>query len=145
GSNDRLFSGAGNDTLNASVGKGGNRLYGGLGDDLFFSGNNDRLIGGNGNDQFFFPNGSANSTATGGAGADRFQVKDPDLRLGTNTITDFTSGEDTIAIAGVEANFGDVVFTSIDEGTLISLNGEDLAILLGVKANSLNEGDLTFA
>jgi glycerophosphoryl diester phosphodiesterase len=145
GTNDRLFGGEGNDFLDASEGGGNNRLYGGRGNDRLLGGNEDRLIGNEGDDQFFFPNGGANNIVTGGAGADRFQIKDPDVRLGTNTITDFISGEDTIAIAGVEATFADITRTATDEGTLLSLQGEDLAILLGVDANSLSATDFTFA
>lgn len=145
GSNDRLFGGAGNDTLDASVGNGGNRLYGGAGSDILVAGNDDRLIGNDGDDQFFFPNGGANNVVTGGAGADLFQIKDPDVRLGTNTITDFTAGEDLIGVAGVEASFTDITRTAVDNGTLLSLEGEDLAILLNVEANNLTEADFTFA
>ncbi|PNW56782.1 UNVERIFIED_CONTAM: glycerophosphodiester phosphodiesterase [Euhalothece sp. KZN 001] len=144
GSNDRLFGGTGNDRLDASVGNGGNRLYGGAGADILVAGNDDRLIGNEGDDQFFFPNGGANNVVTGGTGADLFQIKDSDVRLGTNTITDFTSGEDSIGVAGVEASFADITRTAVDNGTLLSLDGEDLAVLLGVEANSLTEADFTF-
>ncbi len=140
---DLLFAGAGDDTIDVSNGSD-NRVYGGTGDDIFFGGNNNRFFGGEGSDQFFFPDGGANNVVTGGAAADRFQIQGPDFNGGTNTMTDFISGEDTLAIASVEASFTDVVITSIDEGSLISLNGEDLAILLGVEANSLSETDFSF-
>ncbi|NBD16801.1 MAG: glycerophosphodiester phosphodiesterase [Cyanobacteria bacterium] len=140
---DLLFAGAGNDSIDVSTGSS-NRIFGESGDDRFFGGSDNRLIGGEGNDQFFFPGGGANNIVTGGADEDRFQILGPDFSDGTNTITDFTSEEDILAVAGVEASFADVVTTSIDEGTLISLNGEDLAILLGVEANSLSEADFSF-
>jgi len=140
---DLLFAGAGSDLIDVSNGSN-NRIYGESGNDRFFSGSDNRLIGGEGNDQFFFPGGGANNIVTGGVDEDRFQILGADFSEGTNTIADFTSGEDTLAIAQVEASFADVVATSVDEGTLISLNGEDLAILLGVEANRLSETDFSF-
>lgn len=47
---DVVYGDSGNDILDASQGKGGNRLYGGLGDDLLLVNYNDRAFGQGGND-----------------------------------------------------------------------------------------------
>ena len=73
-----INGGKGNDILDASTGRGGNRLSGGDGDDTFFAGGNDRLIGGNGNDTFFIIEKGGN-TISGGAGKDQFWIVNAQL------------------------------------------------------------------
>ena len=66
-----------------------------VGDALFGDSGTDRLIGGAGNDTL---NGGAGvDTLTGGAGNDRFQFNSP--TDGLDTITDFLSGSDQIALS----------------------------------------------
>jgi Ca2+-binding RTX toxin-like protein len=82
---DALFGDDGNDTLNGSVGK--DALDGGNGDDT--------LLGGNGKD--ILNGGAGADTLTGGRGSDTF-VFTSDLTGGPDTITDFKSHLDKIAI-----------------------------------------------
>lgn len=86
--NDELYGGLGNDNLNG--GEGTDILDGG--------GNNDILKGDGGNDSL--DGGPGNDTLTGGAGADDFGFTTV-LNATTNkdTITDFSSGSDTITLA----------------------------------------------
>jgi len=71
---DTLLGGAGNDTLDATVGEGGNLLLGQEDDDLLKAGSNDILRGGLGNDQLF--GGRGGSVLTGGPGADGLWIID---------------------------------------------------------------------
>ncbi len=84
GLNDRAFGNDGDDILDATVGKGGNRLYGGDGNDPFFLGADDRIFAGSGGNNVF----------TGGDGADQFWIATGEIVEAANTISDFTSGED---------------------------------------------------
>ena len=104
GGYDRVFGGEGDDRL-----EGGNDpddLYGEEGDDSLLGGTgHDRLFGGEGDDrldggsgQDLLLGGEGDDRLTGGAGADTF-VFTPDH--GTDTITDFTDGEDTIDLSSV--------------------------------------------
>ena len=87
---ENAVGGSGNDTIAGN--QAANVLTGGAGNDtLQGNAGNDRLCGGLGLD-----------TLTGGAGADTFVFKF--LTEGGDTISDFTSGQDTIAIW--EAGFG---------------------------------------
>ena len=145
---DRLFAGTGDDILEATPSRGGNRLYGGAGDDDFFNGNDDRLIGGDGNDQFFLAEESGASVITGGAGEDQFWIANAGFPTEANTITDFTDGEDVLGIAGLGLAFADLsIGASADNqnDTVISADNQDLAILLGVEANTLTEANFAFA
>lgn len=50
GEGNPVFSGAGNDTVEVSTGNGGNRMYGGSGNDELITGSSDRAFGGEGDD-----------------------------------------------------------------------------------------------
>ncbi|MEO0801986.1 MAG: alkaline phosphatase [Cyanobacteria bacterium J06642_2] len=140
GTNDRLFGGKGNDTLDASAGNGGNRLYGEEGEDELFAGSNDRLFGGadddildssvgdggnrlygeEGNDVFFLGEGDR---ASGDAGDDRFFVTDG----GDNTLTG-GEGADQFWIASGELPAGANVITDFEAGTdVIGIGGLELS------------------
>ncbi len=146
GTNDRFFAGAGDDILDATLSQGGNRLYGGAGNDDFFGGwNNDRLLGGKGFDRFFLAEESGESIITGGADSDQFWLANAGFPVATNTITDFTSGEDILGVAGI--GVGDIEDLSISQSgddTTIGFNGNPLAILLNVDSNSLTNNDFSF-
>ena len=60
-------------------------------------------------------------------------------------ITDFTSGEDVLGIAGLGIGFDDLNITGQDDNTLIAANGSDLAILQGIGADSLIMDNFLFA
>jgi serralysin len=122
--NDRLNGGADDDTING--GNDSDTINGNKGDDLIHGdGGNDSLRGGQGNDEIHGDGGydvllgdlgddtlagGANADIlTGGDGADVFSFATGDAVFDTSgdfanftdTITDFTSGDDLIQIAGV--------------------------------------------
>jgi 3-phytase/alkaline phosphatase D len=112
-------------------GQGGDdRLEGLSGDDLLRGGaGNDTLVGGAGND-----------TLVGGAGQDRFVLA---VGQGTDTVTDFTQGEDQLQVNG--ATFNQLTIapgTGANAGdTLIQVGDETIAILTGIPASSLGSTD----
>ncbi len=87
------FSGTGNELNNVIRGASDNNVLKGMAgnDTLKGMGGNDALLGGEGND-----------TLTGGTGADSFKFKT--TTEGTDSITDFATGEDRIQV--VSTNFG---------------------------------------
>jgi hypothetical protein len=143
GSDQLIFAGDSDDLIDATTGDGDNRIYGGDGDDILISGSNNRIFGEEGSDRFFFTTGGDN-TVTGGADADQFWIANAEIPEAANTITDFTSGEDVIGIAGLGIGFADVTITGIEGDALIAANGSDLAILEGVAADSLSADDFAF-
>jgi len=78
-----LFGDAGKDILDATAGRGENRLYGGKGDDTLFAGVNDQLFGGNGDDILFA--GDRDNRLTGGDGKDQFWLVAGDIPGAANT------------------------------------------------------------
>ena len=125
---DRLFGGAGNDYICGC--EGDDLLRGGKGNDVLNGGKGkDLLIGGFGND-----------ILTGGPGRDRFRIAPG---TGTDTITDFTVGKDTIQLSkGLKLS--DLQITQGVGATVIGLqpgtifpSDKPLALLTGVNASSL--------
>ncbi|OVZ74286.1 M10 family metallopeptidase C-terminal domain-containing protein [Yersinia intermedia] len=106
--NDRLFGGRGNDRL--SGGKGDDFLSGGAG--------NDRLAGGSGDDRLFGGRGA--DRMKGGEGCDIFQYRNSrdSTKKYTDTIIDFTSGEDKIDLSFIMAG------NNIDLVNQFSANGQ---------------------
>jgi Ca2+-binding RTX toxin-like protein len=135
----------GNDTLTGS--SVGDFIRGGAGDDLVdgtegndkLLGNwgNDILVGGEGND--LLAGGFGNDLLVGGGGSDRFLLVS---NLETDTIADFESGVDALALFG-SLTFGQLDITQSNDDTLISVTGtgEVLATLTGVQANLLTAAD----
>ncbi|MEL6165725.1 MAG: hypothetical protein AAFY21_07605 [Cyanobacteria bacterium J06641_2] len=103
----------------------------------------DRIVGGEGADKFFATSGGDN-ILTGGAGADQFWIATAETPDAANIITDFTSGEDVLGIAGLGIGFDDLSITQQDDNTLIAANGSDLAILQGFAADSLIADNFAF-
>ncbi|MGD1917581.1 MAG: M10 family metallopeptidase C-terminal domain-containing protein [Pleurocapsa sp.] len=138
-----LFAGDKDDLLDASTGEGGNRIYAGNGDDTLILGEGDRAFGGAGDDRFFATSGGDN-TITGGEGTDQFWIASAEVPDATNTITDFTSGEDVIGIAGFNISFGDVTLTQQGHDALNGTDGNDLALLQDVDITALGSADFAF-
>ncbi|WP_310419333.1 cadherin-like domain-containing protein, partial [Chamaesiphon sp. OTE_8_metabat_110] len=119
---DNLDGGNGKDTL---FGNGGNdTLFGGNGEDLLWGGDgNDLLNGGNGDDLL-----------NGGAGRDTFVLTRNGN--GTDTLQDFTVGQDTLGLAG-GLSFGQLSFTNVSGSAAIRFGTETLGLLTGVSADLL--------
>jgi len=143
GAKQPIFAGAGNDTIDATESKGGNRIYAGTGDDTIIVGANDVIKGQDGNDRFFVQTGGGNFL-TGGAGADQFWIANAEIPKSANTITDFTIGQDVLGVAGIGASFGALTLTQQDNNTLISFNQNELAILTGIQSSSLGASNFAF-
>lgn len=120
--NDNLNGGNGEDSL---VGNGGNdTLLGDNGSDILFGGNGDDwLNGGNGDD-----------ILNGGAGRDTFVLSRNGN--GTDTIQDFTIGQDQIGLSG-GVSFGQLSFTDVNGSAAIRFGNDTLALLPGVNASQL--------
>ena len=145
GKNDLLRGCSGDDTLDASTGNGNNTFHGGVGNDELLAGEGDRLRGGVGDDAFFVTNGG-NNIFTGGRGNDIFWIAYGKLSTQSNVITDFDLGADTIGISGVPdlSSVDDLSFSQERNRTVISVSGQDIAILWGRQADNLAEGSFVF-
>ncbi|MEP0871266.1 tandem-95 repeat protein [Trichocoleus desertorum AS-A10] len=136
--------GNGQDTMNGTAGD--DVLNGGNGDDILrgFSGD-DKLLGGNGIDNLqggegkdWLYGGRSNDLLNGGLGRDTFVLISQN---GTDTIQDFTDGEDQIGLAE-GLTFGQLTVSSSNGNTLIAKNGGDvLAILSGVNSSLITQAD----
>lgn len=130
---DLIFGGSGNDHISGqgsddtlAGGDGDDRLWGEAGDDVLDGGaGDDFLLAWKGNDRIF-----------GGAGIDVFAF---DSSHGTDTIVDFTVGEDLIGLKP-GLSFENVFVTQDESSTQIRYEGEVLAILNGVTV-PLSESD----
>ncbi|MBH8572965.1 DUF4347 domain-containing protein [Nostocaceae cyanobacterium CENA369] len=110
-------------------------LQGTSSDDLIFGfAGNDVIVGGAGNDQIYGGLGSDN--LTGGAGNDIFVLAKGE---GRDTIKDFNTSEDLIALSGGLLYSG-LSITQSGNDTLIKVtsNSESLALLTGIQASTLN-------
>jgi hypothetical protein len=128
--NDSLFGGAGNDLLEGGLGI--DSLSGDAGDDrLFGLEDNDSLLGDNGND--FLDGGLGSDSLRGDDGNDTFVISS---NSGTDTIADFSSGNDLIGLSS-EISFADLSFS----GNNIILGTETIANLNGIDTTSLTESN----
>ena len=144
GTSQLIFGGDSDDLIDASISStSSNRIYAGSGDDTVILGMSDRIVGGEGADKFFATSGGDN-IITGGAGAVQFWLATADTPVAAIIITDFTTGEDVLGIAGLGIGFDDLTITQQDENTLIAANGSDLAILQGITADSLMAENFAF-
>jgi Ca2+-binding RTX toxin-like protein len=143
GRGDILSGGPGDDILNGARGAGNNRMIGGAGNDNFLLGSGDRAIGGQGNDSFFVTSGGDN-VMTGGQGRDRFWIANGELPETANIITDFKRGADLLGMSGLGLSFDDLTLTQRNGNAIISVSGEEVAILRGMQASGLSESNFTF-
>lgn len=132
---DLLKGGKGNDGLSGAA--GADRLYGETGHDILGGGGgNDILLGGIGND--VLKGGGASDTLTGGAHRDTFVFVNG--HGGQDTITDFSSTDDTILIELRGADAADRTVNSNGGYTTVVLDTIDV-ILSGVM---LDASDINF-
>lgn len=136
--NDVLYGNLGNDVLYGNFGQ--DTIYGGQEADTLYGGqDNDRLFGDLGNDVLSGDFGF--DTLIGGDGSDTF-VLQPDK--GWDVIVDFTDGVDFLGLnAGL--SFANLLITqgtgSDAANTLISSNGQLLAVLQGVQSTTITQAD----
>ena len=112
-----------------------NELYGGGGDDTLYGGaGDDTLVGGAGDD-----------TLEGDVGNDTFVIATGD---GSDTITDFTDGEDVIDLSAISdiSGFEDLVITTQGTDAVIDMtdHGGGQITLSNVDVNDLDETDFIF-
>ena len=110
---DQVFGGNGHDTLTG--GNGDDILLGGLGDDDLFGDRGDDLLDG----------GAGDNTLTGGKGNDVFVL---DLIAGVDTIVDFKSSNDVVALPG-DLSFGALCFEQVNGDVQISAGGQVIALI----------------
>ena len=147
-----LYGEEGDDIIEG--GTGYTRLFGGEGDDrLFGEGGDDVLRGGEGRDQLdggtgddWLFGGEGNDQLIGGAGADTF-VFGPNN--GTDSIIDFSDGEDVIDLSAFEAisGFDDLYIWSFGTTTVIDLtasHGEGPILLDNTAMDDLDASDFVF-
>ena len=127
------------------LGKGGNdRLLGGEGDDMLEGGaGNDALMGEEGDDTL--DGGADDDTLYGGSGDDTFVFQ---AGHGTDTVLDFTNGEDTFDLSSFTGitEFDDLTITD-DNGTAVidlSSHGGGTIRLEETDVSDLDATDFTF-
>ena len=152
GNNDTVFTGSGNDLIDASQGVGLNRIDAGSDDDTLIAGTNNRMLGGPGEDWFFVGTGGGGNLITGGTEADQFWIitDEKELPPVANTITDFNlDEEDVIGFANTSLTFESrgIDWDARQEGanTVIEVFDQKVAVLLEIQASSLSEANFVFA
>ena len=148
GGNNNLDGGGGDDII---LGRGGSDVIdGGAGDDTINAGSGDDTItGGDGDDTI--KGGSGDDTITGGAGDDVVKGGSGDdvfvygLDHGTDTISDFTDGEDLIDLSRISGitGFDDLTVTRDGSDTVID-TGEGTIRLENFDLDDLDADDFTF-
>ncbi|MBD1911315.1 MULTISPECIES: Ig-like domain-containing protein [unclassified Leptolyngbya] len=152
GGSDRLIIGqstiaygqAGNDTIDARIGRGGNTLYGDDGGDRLYARQNDILVGGLGRDNLW--GGLGRNRLRGGAGADRFWLANGRLPNQANTVLDFKRGQDLLMINRVPevTSFADLTLVRQGANTQIRAKGQAIATLVNVLPGQLDYTSFSF-
>ncbi|NVJ97967.1 MAG: hypothetical protein HWE25_07440 [Alphaproteobacteria bacterium] len=117
-------------------------LIGSAQDDLLSGGDGDNNISGNCGDDTII-GGAGDDTLTGGEGADLFTLTSG---FGTDTVTDFTSGEDKIDLRGSGYDYWDIVDGLGDVGGVATFNdgnGNTLTFA-GIAAGDIDLDDFLF-
>ncbi|OKH30728.1 hypothetical protein NIES2119_30470 [[Phormidium ambiguum] IAM M-71] len=136
---DALYGNLGNDLLYGNIGQ--DILYGGREADTLYGGQDDDVLFGDLDNDILFGDFGVD-TLTGGEGSDIFGLQ---LDRGTDIVSDFTDGVDFLGLsAGLSfANLSITQGTGTDAAnTLISANGQLLAVLQGVQAITITEADI---
>lgn len=142
--NDRIDGNSGNDIISGNLGN--DTLSGGSGDDILRGGqNNDVLIGGEGNDQLVGDFGR--DTLTGEGGNDLFVLRVNAAASNVSeadVITDFTAGQDAIALTNGLA-FTGIALDASGSNTAIRIvaTGQILGVVAGVQPAALGSANFT--
>ncbi|MEG5035053.1 hypothetical protein [Microcoleus sp. AT3-D2] len=142
--NDRIEGNAGNDNIAGNLGN--DTISGGSGDDLIRGGqNNDVLVGGEGNDQLVGDLGR--DILTGEAGNDLFVLRVNAAASNVSeadVITDFTAGQDAIALTNGLA-FAGIALDASGSNTAIRIvaTGQILGVVTGVQPAALSAANFT--
>ncbi|TFI52805.1 glycerophosphodiester phosphodiesterase [Mastigocladus laminosus UU774] len=152
GDNQKLFTGDGNDIVDVSIFGSNNQIDTGNDDDIVLAGTKNLINTGSGNDELYVGVGGGQNIVTGGEGSDEFWIvtDETDLPAKPNTITDFNITEkDVIGFANISFTYESLGsdWTTRQEGdnTIISVYGQDVAVLLGIQATSLTQSNFAFA
>jgi 2',3'-cyclic-nucleotide 2'-phosphodiesterase (5'-nucleotidase family) len=139
GTRDIITGGSDGDTIWAEDGND-NRLSGGEGNDTFWIGTSgNRVLGGMNDDIINVLGGAGTNYLNGGANNDQFWlISDPgDVgKAKKQFVMDFKVGEDTVGLRGVA--FSDLSFTQVGGDTLLKWNQVELGHFNNVIAASLN-------
>lgn len=143
--NEIVFGGDGDDLIDASIGRGDNRIFGRDGNDILLGGFNDVMVGDLGDDTLYAGNGG--STLIGGEGADQFWVANGSLPESGNIIRDFTIGTDVIGFSGLSdvLDFESLSLVQSSSDTRIVVNDLAIAVLEGIQADTLTSDSFAFA
>lgn len=95
------------------------------------------MFGGSGRDRL--DGGIGRDTLTGGSDADIFVIR---RRGGRDRITDFQNGEDRIGLDD-GLRFRNLTILQRGNNTLIRAGRDQLGVLVGIQANSINGSDFT--
>jgi Ca2+-binding RTX toxin-like protein len=141
GQSDTIDGGSGADIIlggdETALTGGGDSLSGGSGiDTISGQGGNDTILGGDGAD--IITGGTGADILTGGSGADVFKIATFAESAGSNvdTITDFTTGSDTINIAIAAGQHNNTGFVHTDLGDVETF-AEVEALLSGVSGETV--------
>ncbi|MBF2094691.1 MAG: M10 family metallopeptidase C-terminal domain-containing protein, partial [Synechococcales cyanobacterium K44_A2020_017] len=133
-----LRGGAARDTL---IGRGGDdRLVGGACNDRLIGGSGDDILdGGGGNDVLI--GGPGNDTLIGGTGKNTFIFED--VLHGVDVIQDFKPGHDRIDLRRLGIRYRDLTIgpsigLGLNRSTVISVNGNNLAVLRGIDRSEIS-------
>jgi CubicO group peptidase (beta-lactamase class C family) len=145
---DRLFGSSGNDWLVAGLGNdelvggsGQDQLWGEQGNDRLDGGTDtDRLLGGQGDDSLIDQDGG--DQLTGGRGQDSFWIGN--RSLGASVITDFQVNQDRLKLMDSTITYEQLQLRDSQKGVVIAYQGNDLAILEGVKKAKLSPDQFEF-
>ena len=147
-----LYGGAGRQVIHAGAGDdivlgigGSDKLFGEAGFDLLMgNAGNDKLVGGKGMDYLhggkgkdWLRGGKDDDTLSGGRGKDVFVLAKGE---GTDTITDFQDGRDSLALRD-GLKFGKLAFLATLDGTAIWAGKEYIAEVQGIRPEDLDAGD----
>ncbi|MGB0913668.1 MAG: calcium-binding protein, partial [Phaeobacter italicus] len=139
---DRLHGGKGDDQVWGGLGR--DQVYLGKGDDVFHdnaqndANGADQVWGGDGDD--IFRDGGGNDVYHGGAGEDLFVFSSGH---GSDTIADFTSGQDRIRFTIPDLDFADLVFLDLGQDVQID-TGSGTLTLLEMDPTDLGAADFLF-